>query len=514
MAELQKDFLFVLIKSLTTSEKRQFKLYVNRLGINADAKFLLLFSEMDKMKEYEENIIIDKKISTKQQLSNLKAHLYKQILVSLRMNPIHQNYRIQLREQLDFANILYQKGLYKQALKILDKTKQTALELDEKSIASEIINLEKVIESQFITRSIEGRADELIEQSREISKQNHYATELSNLSLKLYSEMLTHGYVKNDVDREEVMKIFDAQIKNIKPEKLNFTEKLWYFKAHVWKNQLLQEYKYTLKYAYQWVDLFYKNPDMIISHPVWYIKGNTYLLKILFLYGNIDILEDSFEKFNQTVNSSSFAQNENAQSLVFLTYYNTLMNIHFVKGEFFSGTKIIPEIELKMERFKDKIDEHHFMILYLKMAAMFFGSKKFHESIEYSMKVIESKGNVQEDLLFHTRILILMAEYESGIDEDYDDFIKATLKFTKKMKKPDEFHFESIKFFKKLNDLTPDKQQELFKEFDKKLELFSENEYYRRSLLYIDIHGWVKSKIRNVDVIEIIKEKVKYKRRQ
>jgi hypothetical protein len=48
------------------------------------------------------------------------------------MNPSHQNYRIQLREQLDFANILYQKGLYKQALKILDKTKQTALELDEK----------------------------------------------------------------------------------------------------------------------------------------------------------------------------------------------------------------------------------------------------------------------------------------------------------------------------------------------------------------------------------------------
>ena len=143
MAELQKDFLFVLIKSLSTSEKRQFKLYVNRLGINVDAKFLLLFNELDKMNEYQEEIIIQKKISTKQQLSNLKAHLYKQILVSLRMNPIHQNNRIQLREQLDFANILYQKGLHKQALKILDKAKQSALELDEKTIASEIIELEK-----------------------------------------------------------------------------------------------------------------------------------------------------------------------------------------------------------------------------------------------------------------------------------------------------------------------------------------------------------------------------------
>ena len=63
MAELQKDFLFVLIKSLSTSEKRQFKLYVNRLGINVDAKFLLLFNELDKMNEYQEEIIIQKKIS-------------------------------------------------------------------------------------------------------------------------------------------------------------------------------------------------------------------------------------------------------------------------------------------------------------------------------------------------------------------------------------------------------------------------------------------------------------------
>ena len=61
MAELQKDFLFVLIKSLSTSEKRQFKLYVNRLGINVDAKFLLLFNELDKMNEYQEEDYHSKK---------------------------------------------------------------------------------------------------------------------------------------------------------------------------------------------------------------------------------------------------------------------------------------------------------------------------------------------------------------------------------------------------------------------------------------------------------------------
>jgi hypothetical protein len=46
-----------------------------------------------------------------------------------------QNIRYQIREQIDFAAILYNKGLYKQSLKILDKTKIIALENDEKYMA-------------------------------------------------------------------------------------------------------------------------------------------------------------------------------------------------------------------------------------------------------------------------------------------------------------------------------------------------------------------------------------------
>ena len=70
---------------------------------------------------YVSYFLLKSGIVKKQQLANVKAHLYKQILISLRLNPSHQNIRIQIREQLDFATILYHKGLYKQGLKILDK---------------------------------------------------------------------------------------------------------------------------------------------------------------------------------------------------------------------------------------------------------------------------------------------------------------------------------------------------------------------------------------------------------
>ena len=48
MIKHQKDRLFQLIKSLSKSEKRQFKLYVGRLGVNTDSKFLNLFNFLDK----------------------------------------------------------------------------------------------------------------------------------------------------------------------------------------------------------------------------------------------------------------------------------------------------------------------------------------------------------------------------------------------------------------------------------------------------------------------------------
>jgi len=136
----QGDALFVLIKSLSKSEKRQFNLYVGRLDGNTDAKFFSLFKFLEKLINYDERKILESGIVTKQQLSNLKAHLYRQILISLRLNPSNQNIRIQIREQLDFATVLYQKGLYKQSLKLLEKAKSMAIETKKKTLLMKLLN--------------------------------------------------------------------------------------------------------------------------------------------------------------------------------------------------------------------------------------------------------------------------------------------------------------------------------------------------------------------------------------
>jgi hypothetical protein len=61
-------------------------------------------------------------------------------------------------------------------------------------MAYEIVEFEKLIESQY--RSIQGRADELVVQAKELNYRNTISSKLSNLSLQLYGIMLKTGYVK------------------------------------------------------------------------------------------------------------------------------------------------------------------------------------------------------------------------------------------------------------------------------------------------------------------------------
>ena len=217
-------------------------------------------------------------------LSNLKAHLYKQILISLRLNPSHQDIRIQIREQLDFATILYHKGLYKQSLKILDKAKNLAISNEEKNVAYEIVELEKVIESQYITRSLNNRADELSIQARDLSRQNVLASKLSNLSLQLYGQFLKTGYVKNKAETKEITDYFNARLPKYDINELGTREKLWLYKAHLWYSFLTQDFLSCYKYASKWVDLFYENKDMIVLNPVFFLKRKSLFIRVFILF--------------------------------------------------------------------------------------------------------------------------------------------------------------------------------------------------------------------------------------
>lgn len=508
MTKDPKDSLFSLVKSMTKSEKRQFKLYVGRLGVNEDSKFLNLFNILDKSSVYDEVAILKTGIVKKQQLANVKAHLYKQLLISLRLNPSHQNVRSQLREQLDFASILYHKGLYKQALKILDKAKDLAIQTEEKNLAYEMVEFEKLIESQYITRSISGRADELTIQAKDLSQANVIASKLSNLSVQLYGVFLTTGYVKNQEEAQRIQNYFNDRMPKININELGFREKLWYYKAHLWYSFLLQDFLNCFKYALKWVLLFDEYPSMIELHPVFYLKGNNYLLESLFYLQNVEKFEEHLKALENKVTKKSFPKDDNVEALTFLYLNTARINKHFIDGSFEKGLELIPKMEKELKEFSDKIDEHHTMIFYYKFACMHFGCGNNKECIAYLDKIISNKSlSMREDLLCFSRVLNVVAHYEAGYDYHIEKLLRDTYKYLLKINDLYEVQKEMIKFIKGLQDIYPHDIKNAFIKFHKTLKQYENHPYERRAFLYLDIISWLESRIENKSVSQVIKEK-------
>ncbi|MDQ6530623.1 hypothetical protein [Flavobacterium sp. LHD-85] len=514
MANHQKDFLFVLIKSLSKSEKRQFKIFASRLETSSNTKFIELFNILDKSEVYDEKLILKNGVIQKVQLSNLKSYLYKQILVSIRLNIPSQNIRYQLREQMDFAVILYNKGLYKQSLKILDKTKQQALENDEKYMAYEIVEFEKLIESQYITRSIQGRADELVVQAKELNYRNTISSKLSNLSLQLYGIMLKTGYVKNDDEYRYIDDYFNKHISKLDESKFGFREKYWFYNANLWRSFLVQDFLASYKFAYKWVQLFYDNPNMIYLNPVFFLKGNHYFLESLYMLKYTSNFKKYLNLLEETITDPKFPVNDNIASLSFLYVYNNKLNLHILEGTFAESEYLIPEILEKLKLHSEHLDEHHEMLFFYKFASIYFGNEKYNECINYLDKIINNKNlTMREDLMCFARLLSLIAHYELGKDYYLENHLKSTYKFLLKMNDLHEVQKEIIKFLRNLNNFYPADIKKEFKKMHTRFVELEKNTYEKRAFLYLDIISWLESKIENRKIADIIKEKAKLNNR-
>ena len=510
MSMEKTDALFLLVKSLTKSEKRQFRLYAGRLGGNSEKNFIALFSLLDKLEEFDEKQILSKTNIKKQQLSNSKAHLYRQILVSLKLNPIHQNAKMQVREQVDFATILYNKGLHKQSLKILDKAKGIALVNEDNNLAFSIVELEKVVESQYITRSLSSRADDLISQSKELGEKTLMLSKLSNLSLQLYSMLLKKGYVSNDKDFEEIQIFFKDSLPEYELKKLGIIERLYLYQAYLWYSFIVQDFVSSYRYAQKWVDLFYYNPQMKKTNPVFYLKGINYLLETLFLIQHLTRFRSTLNFFEEELVNQKFLLNENTESLAFLYLYLNKINLYFLQGDFNLGLNLIPEVLEEIETHGSKIDDHHVMVFYYKFASLYFGASQYDKCIFYLEKIIKNKQlGMREDLMCFTRILNLVAHYEAGKDQNLEVLIKSTYKFLMKMNELHLVQQKFIGFLRNLSNIYPHEIKKAFKELHKELKVFEDHPYEKRSFMYLDIISWLESKIDNVSVESIIKKKSK-----
>lgn len=508
MPNRYSDTLFQLVHSLEKSEKRHFKLYIKRSSAKEDLKIVQLFDALDKMKDYDEKLLLKKLAGIeKPQLSNLKTHLYKQVLASLRLLKRTENLDLELNEQLDYARILYYKGLYLQSLKILDKVKEQAHLYHQDTVLIQAISLEKKIETLHITRRIQDRADHLASEANEVHERRQMISQLSNLALQLYSWYVKNGHARNEKDEEGIKRFFREHLPQKAHEQKGFYERLYLCQSYGWYAFIRQDFLMYYRYAQKWIDLFDEQPGMITVETGHYIKGIHNLLNAHFDLRNYQRFETTLRQLEEFTKTHIVQHYENFRVQTFVYLHTAKINQHFMLGTFKEGLSLVPHIEEKLEEYNLFLDQHRILVFNYKIATLYFGSGDYETSIDYLQRIINDQVDLRSDLQCYARLLHLMAHYELGNFEIMESLTKSVYRFMAKMENLTVVEEEMFKFLRASFHLSRHKVKQELEQFLYKIKHLEKNRFETRAFAYLDVISWVESKVYQKPMAEIIRQK-------
>ena len=508
MSNKSTDILYQLVRSLEKSEKRHFKLYIKRSSAKQDLKIIQLFDALDKMPEYEEKILLKKlPFVTKPQLANLKTHLYKQLLASLRLLKTSESTDLQLSEHLDHARVLYNKGLKLQSLKILEKAKDIAKSNSKFNYLAQVISLEKKIETLHITRSSLEKTQSLAEEALDISGHISRVSQLSNLALLLYRWYVQNGHARNEQDQASIRNFFTQNLPKDAEKITDFYERLYLFQCYSWYAYIIQDFLLYYRYSQKWIDLFEAEPLMIEVETGHYVKGMHNLLNALFVLRYYEKFESVLRKFKAYEASPDSKQHDNFRIHTFIYMNSAKINHHLMLGTFKEGLSMIPQLEKQLDEYSLYVDRHRILVFNYKFASLYFGSGDYARSIDYLQRIIQDHIDLRYDLQCYARLLHLMAHYELGNDQIIESLIKSVYRFMAKMKNLTVVEEEMFRFLRKSFAISPRKLKPELEKFLYKIKHLEKNPFETRSFAYLDVISWLESKVYEKPMGEIIHEK-------
>jgi tetratricopeptide (TPR) repeat protein len=503
------DTLFQLIQSLEKSEKRHFKLYVKRSSSNEDLKIIRLFDAIDKMIDYDERALLKKLPSiTKPQLANLKAHLYKTLLASLRLLKTTDNTDLQLNELLDNARILYNKGLKHQSLYLIEKAKELAKGNQKFNALVQLISLEKKIETLHITRSSLDKTKALTEEALVISSHIDRVTKLSNLALLLYRWYVQNGHSRSKEDEKGIREFFKSSFVADEKAINGFYEKLYLYQSYCWYAFIRQDFLMYYRYSQKWINLFNEDRTMIGIETGHYIKGMHNLLNAHFDLRNFRQFAITLKEFEAFAQLPVANTHDNFRIHTSIYINSAKMNQHLMEGTFTKGVQIVPEIVERLEEYILFVDTHRILVINYKVASLYFGAGDFSTAIDYLQKIInDNQPGLRNDLQCYSRLMHLLCHYELGNEEILDSLIKALYRFMSKMKTLTAVEGEIFRFLRHSTKVSARQLQPELVQFLQRIKALENKRFESRTFAYLDIVSWVESKVKHKTLEEIVRSK-------
>ena len=497
--------LFRLIKSLDKNEKGYFKKNAQGVSKGKDKNYLLLFDAIDAQEEYNEDALL-KKFRTQafsKQFSVAKNFLFELILKSQRSYRANSSKFMRLNALMENGEVLFEKGLYEEAIKMWDKAKYLASAFDEKPFILDIESWKRRYYVDLKASDWEQNTDPSFEYSFKLLDSYKHTLLLQQKYVKIIKFYKTQPFFRDEETKKEWEKYIDDPLLKNEPE--DFYGKLYYLYIFNLYHVLQGNEEAALLSITKIVNLWEDNPSLKEVEPVRYIAAvNNYLL-VLGKFERKKEYKDFIDNFiPMEFNSIS------KEAIFFEHWWLWKAYGYKMELDFVGYKKFFEETEMDIHKFSPFINKVRWLIIRYENALMFMMESKYEKSLEIIDTLIDAKDiDLRKDIQANVRMVYLILHFELENNLLLDSLTRSVKRYLQS----NEFYYETervfIKYFNKLI-FTANKTEkitvltELRDELDR---LFTENDRERVAFSNLNLVRWLTARITGVPFLELLQNK-------
>ncbi|MBL7889086.1 MAG: hypothetical protein JNL24_06015 [Bacteroidia bacterium] len=490
---MKQEAISELIHSMSSSEKRHFKIYSKGHIKEGENNYISLFDAINNSKKAYEHELKTKN-SKRSSLKNL--HVEKNYLYNLLLKSLNDFHGITSSEaKIDKINkhieILLHKGLHQQCLKLVAKAKKTAYEAHAESQLIRTLELEQEIyNKQQDYKKLLSSIDDSKSLLKKLANQYDY----KNLAFEMNFKEITFRSTNKTEHLKELQLLMKHELMLDERKAETYKAKMFLFQTKAMYYGIVNDEPTSILYFEKMMQLMESAPKLIQQHPIDYLlvfanvaMGKINLKNYKELMGDIKNIESSPSRL-QIKQDKAFEAN-----LFFFTKPYQL-DIYTAIKEYEKSREIILLIEDHIDTYKPHVIRTILLNTAKSIAIASFYLEDYKRSLKYMNQIFD------DDLGKYSRghIFNMIIHYELGNESLLSSLINSTKRLLIQQDRLTKAEELMIEFFTKL--IKKNKTKDIkthFQDYHKLVLRLMDDPESNFSLRYFDVAKWMEAKIKN-----------------
>ncbi len=494
MSKVIQDHLFELIKSLSRSEKRYFKLYISRHKATDKNNYGLLFDFLEKKETYNEQEVFKqfKKEAFLNNFSITKRRLYDQILSALDAFHTVNSVDAQLYKMMHGADILYKKSLYPHASRLLNSACKLAKKNERYSILSEIEDKQRqLLETRHYSSISKGELEEMQLKSNQLLEQVTLQSKLWFAKSYLFIDLNKKGQEQEQLKQHhsyinEITRNCELSVSNT--YLFNHIEAAYYFAVN--------DYENSWKHLESNIILLENNTFLLEEFPNYYIGTLTNAIYVNEKLGNTAKADTLLKNLKEVTGLLRIGLSEDLLLKLFLNTSSIELSILTSRGEFEQALHSLPYIENGLKLYEAKIPQQRQLFYFFQFAGVHIALEEYAEALKWINRILNTPNmDSNEDIIAYTHILNLLVHLELKNNQLLPYTLKSTHRFLKTRNRLHSFEQLILQFISNFSNYREIDKQEAWEKLYSKLISLRDTKDYQSFSSYFDFETWAESKM-------------------